>query len=254
MMVHLRNDTEVLPHRPDRCAMETHRTVRPTRQAGRPSAGARHARHSGCDLLSHTHRMRLANAAARLSTLENGLRVLQSVARRRHLGNNECAVARTGPTESGTTCRTANRGHRQPICENDRSRRRTRLRRGKKRSTAASGTCSLTRWAWCCAASSTRRTCRTVTGPSGCSPRRRSTSSDCASFASIAHTLDNWSSGFDRCAAGRWRSSVELPEASWCSPNAGWWSELSRGFTSTADSLRITNICRNRANRIFTSP
>lgn len=251
MMIHLRNDTEVLSHRRDRCAMETHRTARSARQTGRPSTRARHPR---CDLLSHAHRMRLADAAPRFPAVENGLRILRPMARRRHLGNDECAVARTGATKGGTTCRIANRGHRQPICENDRSRKRTRLRRGKKRSTAASGTCSLTRWVWSCLRRPGGGCARAGRGQVSARPGhfRFLPAEHHSRRRRVRRTIGGMSPKFG--AAGSWRSSVELPGASWCSSIAGLWSERSRGFTTALDSPRITNTCRSRANPIFTSP
>ena len=145
-MIHLPHDKEVLSHRSDRCTMESHRTSRSTRQTGRPTARAQHARYSRRHVLHRSDWLCLANVATRLSALANSLRILRPMARRRNLGTDERALARTSSQAVRSTRGTIDCGSRQPICEDDRSRRRMRPRR--RFCMTSSTTATSTRMTW----------------------------------------------------------------------------------------------------------
>ena len=223
--IHHLDGKEAIPHRSQRFAVEADRAVHSSFQTGWSSAHDRHARGDECDLRHRPHGVWLADAAARLSQVANGVRVLRLLAGRRHLGDHECppsgAGASPGRTEARATHRRARQSERQDVGPGGRA----WVRRGRfchnetkcvpKRSTEESSTCSLTRWDWCSVVWSMRRACRIVTGRSGSWPERRSTSPACGSFVPTRDTLDAWNDG--------------------CGPRASLWSleiirRTSKGF------------------------
>ena len=208
MVIHLGHGKEAISHRSDRCAMEADRTVDSSGQVGRAAAVDQHAGSARRDLLHHPHRMCVANVAARLSALENGLRILLCLARRRHLDDDERPAARAGSPPSRAEVRATHWPAGQSEHEDVGPSGRTRLRRGKKRSKGESGTCSLTRWGWFFRAWCMPPACRIATAGNGCWRRPRSISLACESSAPTPGTRGDSSLGREMFATGRWRSSV----------------------------------------------
>lgn len=252
--LHLWHGKEAIPHRYQRCAVEADRTIDTSGQAGRSSTHDRHAGGDERHLLHHTGRLWLANAAARFSQVANRLRVLLLLAGRRHLGDHERSAPRAGTSPGQTEVRTSHWRARQSERQDVGPGRRARVRRGKKRSTEESGTCSLTRWDWCSVVWSTRRACRIVTGRSGSWPERHSTSPACGSFARTQGTPVAWSAGCVGHASGRWRSSAAPQKALWSCPNDGSWNARSPGWESTAGCQRTTKFSKPPVKHSSTSP
>src|SRR5260370_2271939 len=82
----------------------------------------------------------VAATAARLPRLDGGPLLLRCVDPGRDLGSSEPAPGGTGAAEARAAGPTHGGAHRQSKCEDDRGRRRARLRRGEKRGGGANGT------------------------------------------------------------------------------------------------------------------
>jgi hypothetical protein len=102
----------------DACAAPA-RTAAPNGAAG----GGR------CAVLRSRVRLPVADAAARLSAAIDGAGLFLSLARRRHLGTDQPSPAAGGARGGGAGSELVGRGDRQPVGEDDRGRRATRLRR-----------------------------------------------------------------------------------------------------------------------------
>lgn len=254
MFIHHRHGKEAIPHRFDRFAMEADRAVDPTTETRRTTALGRDAGSFQRHLLCDPHRVCVAFAAARLSAVGNSLVLFPSVACQRNLGNDQRAAAGTGSPQGAPSVGTTHRSDRLSKCQDNRSGWRKRLRRGEKKSKAASGTCSLTRSVLSCPAWCIPPVCRIATERNGCWPVPRSTSPDCESFARMPGMRDDSSPGLGTLVTGRWRSSAaRLPDSS-CYRNVGSSNGPSPGWGNTADSQKITNTSLNRAKHLFTSP
>jgi hypothetical protein len=144
-------DSKAVSDRLDRGRVAAPRPVparAPLRRAQRrapPGGGA--ARGPQRPVLPRPRRRQLAHAAPRLPALVHRLRLLPQVAQRRHLGARPRPAARGRAPGSGAAPHAQRRRLGQPDGEGDAAGPGPRLRRGEKKSPAASGTCWWTRWA-----------------------------------------------------------------------------------------------------------
>jgi hypothetical protein len=138
---HEHHGTAAIPERPDGPPVGQHRAPvpagpRPHRPAPDVSGTGGRERHPG----SGPWRVYLADAAARLPALEDGLVLLLHLAGRRGVGAGPRRPPGRGPWAGRAGADAECRHPRQPDGEDDRGRRPEGVRRGEKRSPAASGT------------------------------------------------------------------------------------------------------------------
>ena len=165
------------------------------------------ARATRWDVLPGTNWLPVAGAAARLSSLEDGLPRLPAVAAGRHLGAPaRCAAGRL--PRAGRARPAAERWqHGRAGGEDDQRRRPAGLRRrqeGFRQEAPPPGLLVSwwTRSCWCSAPMSTRPTCRSVRRCRGCSTEQTGSSP-----VSHAYPQSRSAASVARCRAGRWSSA-----------------------------------------------
>lgn len=140
------HETELLPQRSDGCSVAEDSALGSGTEIGRPSGEVQSPRDCGRHLVLGSQRLHVAKLAARSAAVSDRISLLPPVAAGRHVATDSRRTARACAARCGTNAQAVGRGTRQPEREDDRARRATRLRCGKKKSSAASGMWSLTPW------------------------------------------------------------------------------------------------------------
>jgi len=236
----MRHDTEVVSHGSVGCPVASDVALGAGAEIRRSTCQVRTARDRRRDSLRDPQRLHVEIVAARFAAVSHCLSLFSALAAGWDLGANPRGLEMPGSTE-GWPHPQAFGGHpRQPNGEDDRARRATRLRRGEKRSSAASGTWSLTRWVCSGHWSSRPLRCRIATVPEMCSLSFVGTSSSRASSGRTKRTKPSpRGPGFDGC--GPLSSSFDRRGASNCSPNDGSWNARLAGSAVHADFPKATN-------------
>ena len=216
----MRPEKEFIPDRPDGCPVATDRALGARAEARRATGEVPAARNNQRHSLHHSQRLHLASVAARSSLVSDCVSLLSSLATRRNVGVDSRETPGTGATRGGQDSQAVGRCARQPKCEDDRTRRAARLRRGKKRSSAASGMWWLTRWACFGLWSLRRPACKIAMADDSLCRRFTIKSSSPRSFGPTRRT-DRWCLGSACSGYGSWKSSPGLAAGLKFNPSDG---------------------------------
>jgi len=245
------HETELLSYRPDGFPVATGRTLGSGTEIGWSSGEVRASRNPQRDSLCHSQWLHVAQFAARFSPVSDCVLLLPLVATGWHLGADSRQAPRTGATPGGQAAEAVGRSARQPECQNNRTRRATRLRRGKKRSPAASGMWSSTR-SGCCGRWSLRPlACKTAMAADWFWRRSAAKSSSPRSSGRTKH-IARWSNGPRKSGVGSSKFSLDQPTPSRFNPSAGSSNAPSAGSIDHVDWPNPTN-ARSKAIRPLSS-
>lgn len=219
-MYSMSHEKEFLSHRPNGWPVATDRALGSGSKTWRSSGEVRASRDRQRHSLPHSEWMCVAGLAPRFAALSHRVPLLPPVARGRHLGAASHQASRAGATTGRQDTQTVDRGARQPERQDDRARRAARLRRGEKKSSAASGIWSLTPWGFSGPWSLPRRMSKTVMagdwrfGPSA-------SKSNSPKSSGLTKRIDRWLAGPGSNGYGSSTSSLDHAAALRSNPNDG---------------------------------
>lgn len=232
--------TEFISHRPHGCPVAADCALGTAAETWWTTRQLRTPRSHQRDSLHDSQWLRVAGIAARPSSLSHRVPLLPLVAEGWNLGTDPRQASRASSKRGGEIFQAVGCSARQPECQDDRTRRAARLRRGEKKSSGASGTLSLTRLACYGRWSSPRPTCRIATAENSPCRRFASRSNFPKSFGWTRH-IGVWLTGPGSNGSGSLKSSLDLRVDLRFNPSAGSSNELSAGSTAPVDFPNHTN-------------
>lgn len=236
-MVH---EKELLPQRLERRAVAKDRALGSRAEVRRSSGQVRASRNHQCDPVRRPQRLHMAELAARLAAVSDRVSLFSSVAAGRNVGSAACQASPASAPSGGQAAQALGCRAGQPKRQDDRTRGAARLRRGEKRSSAASGMWWLTRSASCGRWSSRRPACKTARAASWRSASSAGTSSSPRS-SGPTRRIDPWSLGRSSSGCGSSASFLDPRERFKFSPSGGSSNAPSAGSTAHAAWPNPTN-------------
>ena len=243
----MRHEKEFISDRSHGRAMAAHRVLGAAAQVGWASGELRAPRNHQRGVLSDPQQLSLACASTRPAAVSNCVSLLPPLAAGWHVAKHSRCAAGAGAQAGRTQAAAERRDSRQPDGQRNRTRRAERLRRGKKRSSDASGMSWWTRSVCCGRSSSRRPRCKIVTAENSRCSASTSGSSFPKSFGPTAPIAPpQFGLGCYGAGASNWYADRAAGLKFY--PNAGLWNAHSAGGIAGADFRNATNE-PSKANR-----